>query len=138
MVTAKATLLTAAGTTIAWVLATFVTRPEPMDKLVAFYRRVHPSVYGWQPVARLVPELPPVRDLGANTLNWVMGCVLVYGAMFGIGKFVFKHWSIGAALLALSAAAGYLIFWRLSRQGWETFSGVARAAKTQGTDPAET
>ena len=138
VVTAKATLLTAAGTTIAWVLATFVTRPEPMDKLVAFYRRVHPSVYGWQPVARLVPELPPVRDLGANTLNWVMGCVLVYGAMFGIGKFVFKHWSIGAALLALSAAAGYLIFWRLSRQGWETFSGVARAAKTQGTDPAET
>jgi len=27
-------------------------------KLVSFYRRVAPSIYGWQPIAKLCPELP--------------------------------------------------------------------------------
>src|SRR5437879_1660793 len=71
VVTAKATLITAGVTTIAWIVGTFATKPEPTEKLVSFYRRVHPSIYGWQPIAKLCPELPQVRDFAANTANWV-------------------------------------------------------------------
>jgi hypothetical protein len=49
---------------------------------------------------------------------------MVYSAMFGIGMLVFRHWLIGILLLALSAFAGWLIFWNLSRQGWGTLSGA--------------
>jgi len=136
VVTAKTTLITAGVTTIAWILATIFTRPEPTEKLVAFYRRVHPSVYGWRPIAKLVPELSPVRDLGINTWNWVLGCVMVYGAMFGIGKLVFKHWVSGLILLVVSGVAGYLIFWSLSRQGWSTLSGGSPSAGAQSIGPA--
>ncbi len=41
--------------------------------LVKFYRSVRPHVSGWQPVARLAPEVPQTRDLGRNLLSWVLG-----------------------------------------------------------------
>ena len=123
VVTAKATLITAGVTTIAWIVGTFATKPEPTEKLLSFYRRVHPSIYGWQPIAKLCPELPQVRDFAANTANWVAGCVMVYTAMFGIGMLVFRHWLSGVLLLLASGVAGWLIFWNLSRQGWGTLSG---------------
>src|SRR5689334_6799260 len=71
VVTAKTTLLTAAITTVLWLVGTFITKPEPQEKLISFYRRVHPSIYGWQPIAKLCPDKPPVRDFSANFANWV-------------------------------------------------------------------
>jgi solute:Na+ symporter, SSS family len=123
VVFAKTALVTAGCTTVAWVAATFLTSPEPEPKLLEFYRRVHPTVYGWRKIARLAPELADVCDLRSNALDWVMGCVLVYCTLFGIGKLVFGEWLLGVLLLAVASLAGYLIFWDLSRRGWQTLSG---------------
>ncbi|MBV9623683.1 MAG: Na+:solute symporter [Acidobacteria bacterium] len=125
---AKRSLITGAITTIAWLGVTFLTKPESDETLTAFYRRVHPTVYGWRRIANMVHELPEIRDLGGNAFNWAMGIVLVYGCLFGIGKLVFGQWGWSALLLALAALAGYLIFWDLSRRGWETLSGNESAS----------
>jgi Na+/proline symporter len=110
VVFAKSTLITAGVTTIAWLVATFVTPAEKESTLLSFYRRVHPAAYGWRHIALQAPEL--------------MGCVLVYGTLFGLGKFIFGNWIAGTVLFVLAAVAGYLIWWDLSRRGWETLSGV--------------
>ena len=128
---AKTALITALVTTVAWVLATFLTKPESDATLTAFYRRVHPTVYGWQRIAKLVPELPEVRDVSGNAFNWGMGVILVYGCLFGIGKLVFGEWGWGLLLLAIAGIAGYLIFWDLSRRGWATLSGKEQPAAVQ-------
>jgi hypothetical protein len=65
-----------------------------------------------------------VRDFRANAFDTIMGCILVYGTLFGIGKLIFGAWLTASALLAAAAIAGYLIWWDLSRRGWETLSGV--------------
>ena len=128
VVYAKTALITGLVTTIAWLIATFATAPETKDTLLHFYRRVHPTVYGWRPIAQLAPDMPPIRDVASNAFDWVMGCILVYGALFGIGKLVFGEWGTGLAMLAGSAIAGYLIFRDLSRRGWSTYSGVTESA----------
>jgi SSS family solute:Na+ symporter len=123
---AKSALITAFCTTVAWMIGTFLTPPENQQKLLEFYRRVHPTVYGWRRIARLAPELAEVRDVGSNAFDWLMGCLLVYGTLFGIGKLVFGGWLPGLCLLAVAALAGYLIFWDLSRRGWQTLSGASQ------------
>jgi hypothetical protein len=67
--------------------------------------------------------LPEVRDLASNTFSWIMGIILVYGCLFGIGKLIFGQWVWGLLLLVAAAVSGFLIFWDLSRRGWETLSG---------------
>ena len=124
---AKSALITGVVTTIAWVIATFATQPESRETLLKFYRRVHPTVYGWRPIAQLAPEMPQIRDVASNAFDWAMGCTLVYGSLFGIGKIVFGDWIGGIVLLIVAAISGYLIFWDLSRRGWATYSGGTAA-----------
>ena len=69
--------------------------------------------------------MAPVCDLKSNALDWVLGCLLVYCSLFGIGKLIFGELVFGILLLAVAAVSGYLIFWDLSRRGWESLSGAA-------------
>jgi solute:Na+ symporter, SSS family len=125
IVFAKTALITASCTTVAWVIATLLTPSEPEQKLLEFYRRVHPTVHGWRKIAALAPDMAPVSDLKNNAFDWVLGCLLVYCSLFGIGKIIFGQPVFGILLLALAALCGYLIFWDLSQRGWESLSGVA-------------
>jgi len=124
VVFAKTALITAGCTTVAWVVATFLTPAESEEKLVAFYRRVRPTVHGWKKIAQLAPEVAEVRDLRSNALNWLLGCLMIYCSLFGIGKLVFGEWLLGLLLLAVAAVSGWVIFWDLSRRGWQSLSGV--------------
>jgi solute:Na+ symporter, SSS family len=128
VVFAKSTMITTVATTAVWLITTLLTQPESDERLVRFYRRVRPTIHGWKRIAGFAPEIMPVRDFAANTFDWVMGCALVYCTMFGIGELVLQAWLTGFILLACAAAAGWLIYWSLSRRGWQTLSGSVEAS----------
>jgi hypothetical protein len=113
-------LITVAVTTIVWVSTTFLTAPETKETLLGFYRRVRPSTFGWGPVARLAPEVKTSGDLAWNLLDWLCGCALVYGALFGIGKIILKEYGSGLLFIAIALAAGGVIIRDLSRRGWSS------------------
>ena len=139
VVFAKSAMITAGVTTLVWIVTTFLTSPESDERLLGFYRRVRPTVHGWRHIAALAPEIKPVRDLGANAFDWIMGCALIYCSMFAIGELVLQEWLPGFVLLVCAALAGYSIYWSLSRRGWETLSGAdaeggVAAAPAHGAD----
>ena len=113
-------IVTVAATTVVWLAATFLTRPENDETLVAFYRRTRPARAGWRPIAAKAPEVQAAADGLANLLDWVAGCALVYGALFGVGKLLLHETLPGILLLGLAAAAGAVIYHDLSRRGWRT------------------
>jgi hypothetical protein len=71
-------------------------------------------------VARRVPDVPPARDAIYNFVDWIAGCVLIYGALFGIGKIILQEYVLGSVFLAVGLAAGAVIYWDLSRRGWSS------------------
>ncbi len=113
-------MITVGITTVVWLATTFLTKPEPDDVLVAFYRRTRPSFLGWQPIARLAPDVKPSRNGLYNFLDWISGCALIYGVLFGVGKLLLKETGIGLSLLALGLLGGAVIYWDLNRRGWSS------------------
>jgi solute:Na+ symporter, SSS family len=113
-------LITVAITTVVWLATTFLTAPESDQTLIGFYRRVRPSVFGWTPVARLAPDVRVSSDLGWNLLDWLCGCALIYGALFGIGKIILKEYETGLEFIAVAILAAVVIYWDLSRRGWSS------------------
>jgi Na+/proline symporter len=121
VVFANSILLTVAVTSCVWLAVTYLTPPEPESKLLQFYRRVRPGVAGWKQVARLAPEIPASRDGWYNLMDWLLGCLMVYMALFGIGNLLLGSIHVGILFLAIAAIAGYAIYWDFSRRGWKTF-----------------
>jgi SSS family solute:Na+ symporter len=93
-------LITVGITTVVWVAVTMLTPAEPMEKLTAFYRRVLPEGPGWSRVRAVVGLHEKHADgrLSTQFLNFALGCLLIYGSLFGIGKIIFKEWGLGLVI----------------------------------------
>ena len=113
-------IVTISITTVVWLATTWLTRPEPAEVLLSFYRRVRPSGVGWRHVARMAPEVRPARDGWNNLLDWICGCLLIYGTLFGTGKLLLKETGTGLLMLAVGLAAGAVIYRDLTKRGWAT------------------
>jgi solute:Na+ symporter, SSS family len=105
------TILTTVGvTTVVWITATFATKPEPMDTLIAFYRRVRPAGPGWTHV-RVVAGLPAggVDELGPAAVNWVMGIAIAYSVLFLLRELLFGTALSAAVYGAIALVSGIVI-----------------------------
>ena len=67
-------------------------------------------------LSKLVGELPQTRDLGRNLLSWVLGCAMVYAALFGVGKLCFGQVRVGTVLLGLAVACAVLLYCDISQR----------------------
>ena len=113
-------LLVVAGTTVAWIVVTMATAPEPEAHLVSFYKRVRPDGPGWGPIVRIAGGEP--APVGGLIIDWISGCVLVYSTLFGVGSLLFGRYVESAAWLAAAAIAVTIIYRDLSRRGWKTIT----------------
>jgi SSS family solute:Na+ symporter len=116
-------IITVAVTTVVWITVTFMTKPEPAPVLEAFYRRVRPGGPGWAAVSdRLGYGREAIPGGGLAWTNWIAGIVAVYSTLFGIGKLIFGHLSVGLGLLALAVVA---------------FAWIARSFRMEEMPPAD-
>ncbi len=103
------------STTITWIAVTFLTAPVTRAVLESFFLRVHPDGPGWKPFASLLSG-KPTRKLSGYFLDWCMSIVMVYSALFSVGKILFKDYLTGTALAMLAIVLFMLIGWRLKKK----------------------
>jgi Na+/proline symporter len=102
-------LITVGITTIAWFVVTMVTPPESEATLRRFYERVRPHGIGWSSIAKLVGGPAPSGSLARELINALLGCVLIYSALFGVGEMLLRSAVTGVVLLGVSAASAFAI-----------------------------
>jgi len=78
-------LTTVAITTIVWLAVTYLTAPEPQEKLLSFYRRTRRRGAAGTDRGDRSRGRGLERGL-SNLLDWIAGCTLVYGVLFGVGN----------------------------------------------------
>jgi Na+/proline symporter len=113
--TAQILLVTVPVTTLVWLAVTFATKPDDQETLVRFFERVRPSALGWKPIARIASPGAGQESLGLNALDWIAGCGLVYGTLFGIGKLVLGDLTQGAIYIAVAIVCGATIAYNIAR-----------------------
>ena len=110
------------GTTLVWLVVTFLTKPTEEKKLLEFYKRTYPGGMGWRHIEKQLPELKQNNYFGRVLINWIMGIVLVYASLFGVGKIIFADFFEGTIIIIIGLIAAVVIYFNLSKQGFKTLN----------------
>jgi Na+/proline symporter len=119
---AKVMLITVAVSSAVWITVTLLTQPESEETLLRFYKKIHPGGILWRPIAQKAPEVVTDSGLGRNLLDWVVGILLIYATLFGVGKIILGITGIGIMLLLIAALCFLYIRWDLNKRGWKSLS----------------
>jgi len=93
---------------MSWVTVTYFTKPEPIEKLEEFYKRVQPGGW-WGPITdNFEHTLQPVTK-GIFVL-WIAGVLMIYGFTFGIGNLIFHNYSASVLLFGCAGIGSYLVW----------------------------
>ena len=127
-------LWTVGITTLAWLVATFVTRPTDPAKLTSFYKKTKPAKAGWQPVINNAIANNELTQSDVNTgqlpleiLGMIIGSLTVYSALFATGYWIYGKTMLALVTTFMAAVGGYLIFniWgRLNQDNFPNSSGT--------------
>ncbi len=104
-------------TTVAWLVATYLTKPVDESTLIEFCRKIRPGGPGWRKievVARAAGVAP--QDDGWNVpvglLCMLLGCLMVWAAVFGVGHLLYGRLLSGGVMSGVAVASGCAL-WRL-------------------------
>lgn len=97
-------LTTVGGTTIAWLIVTFATKPVTHEVLLNFYKKVRPDgIWG-----SYAPKNSNFNNLFKLFVCWISGIVFTYSVLFLIGKIILIEWQ-QATICAITAIISFLI-----------------------------
>ena len=96
-------------TTIIWLVVTFLTKPVDDKVLTSFYERVKPGGRLWKPIAEKMPHIKPVINFKDLAICWISGVIMVYMALFGIGKLLFGEYLTAFLYFIVVGVAAFII-----------------------------
>ncbi len=114
------------GSTLIWVIVTFITKPESNKKLYSFYRKTQPGGPGWQKIredAKKDNEKIHVTtqpwNVPSGILAMLLGCVFIYSALFLVGTIIYGEETKSYILGGTFVVSGLLLLklWKRIRGG---------------------
>jgi hypothetical protein len=117
---AQTVIASVAFTTICWVVTAFVTQPTNREKLIAFYKKVHPAGPGWTVVREQAGVTKAEAALhgdhmGLATLGWISGCAVIWSSLFAIGNFLYGRTPTALILTGIFAVSGLALLYVINR-----------------------
>jgi Na+/proline symporter len=100
-------------TTIAWLLVTFLTKPEPKEKLVEFYKKTRPGGRGWNYISKDLESEDMIKNdwkVPQGILAMICSLILVYGLLFGTGYMIYQQTMNGLIAYTFAAMGGVGIY----------------------------
>ena len=109
-------LFSVAFTTICWVIAAYVTAPTSRERLIEFYRKVHPSGPGWRVIreAAGISEAEAARHsdpMGKAMLGWISGCLTIWMSLFAIGNFLYGRTGLALIQTTIFVVSGLTLLY---------------------------
>lgn len=101
-------IYTTAFSTIAWLIATFITKPESDETLKKFYAKVHP-MGNWK---RFSDGIPSPDSLLPSLINIAMSLAAIFSFLYGLGQIFFFNIGTGIGFLV----AGCVFVWAVVRK----------------------
>jgi Na+/proline symporter len=92
--------------TAIWLLGTLLLPAEPLTTLQSFYQKISPQGF-WKPIRESLSLPKPQNELPLLGLGWLLGVLMGYSFVFGIGYFLFQN--IFAATIAFLCFLGSLL-----------------------------
>jgi Na+/proline symporter len=104
-------MITIAATTFCWVTMAYFGPQTDRKTLIDFYRKVRPAGPGWEVIRReaeAIDQLPePSHDnIPLAIMGWVLGCTVIWSALFALGNFLYQRWGYATALTIVFAISG--------------------------------
>jgi Na+/proline symporter len=112
-------LISISCTTVAWILTTFLTKPENKETLRTFYRLTLPGGPGWKRVVEDAEADGDMINEGNKGQPWEMpiqlllvfiGCVVIYSSLFAIGNFLYGNTLTASIMLVVAALGTVFLF----------------------------
>ncbi|MSU66481.1 MAG: Na+:solute symporter [Opitutus sp.] len=127
---AHTVLYSVAFTTICWLVTAYVGAPTNRDRLIAFYRKVHPAGPGWTVIrtAAGVTEAEAALHgdhMGKATVGWISGCLTIWSSLFALGNFLYGRTTTALLLTAVCGASIACLLHVINRL-WDKSDGQAQ------------
>ena len=110
--------LVVAVTTLIWLFATFITKPESKNVLMGFYKKTQPGGPGWKKVIAQA-EIDNVKIISNSDQKWtvpsgikamILGCIMIYIIMFATGFWIYSELTYAIPTTFLSIFSGYFLY----------------------------
>ena len=126
-------LFSVAFTTVCWLIAAYVTAPTSRERLIEFYRKVHPSGPGWRVIreAAGISEAEAARHsdpMGKAMVGWIAGCLTIWTSLFAIGNFLYGRTSLALMQTAVFVVSGLTLLYVVNTL-WDRAPQDTRSAR---------
>ncbi|MBI4891771.1 MAG: Na+:solute symporter [Acidobacteria bacterium] len=108
--------LTVLATTVCWVATAYLGPQTDTEKLVNFYRKVHPAGPGWahiRDMAGVAPgeaaEWARADAIPMSLLGWAAGCSVVWSGLFTVGNVLYGRWNTAMMLVTVFVVSGLVL-----------------------------
>jgi SSS family solute:Na+ symporter len=95
--------------TVSWITVAYLTTSKPEETTLAFYKKLRIGGPGWKAIEKQTGISGETKRFWRSFQGWLLSCLMLYGALLGIGKLLFHQWFEGALYLLLSILSAYFL-----------------------------